>query len=567
MATDAKSALPTQQFINVKGVKNGVLILKDGGLRQILLVSGINFDLKSEDEQNAITFSYQNFLNSLNFSLQIFVHSRRVNIESYLENIKKIEAQETNPLLRLQIGEYGEFIRSFTSQNAIMNNPMAADIGSKVFMSRPNFDAPTPNVQANISPSVVQAAVSRPINIDIGAQLMPAINPGISNRGFDAPVNVGRFDAPISIPVKFDGPVSIGRFEGPANLPIAKFVDSPAISKIMDSPAVTRVIDSPSISKIFDSPVATKVFDSPGLTKIFDSATNVPKIDSPDFSSTSGITINSGSQGGNGSPTVSSLAPIISAPTVQVDNESGRGRGQGVGIQASATNTSNDSAPHIESSSNDTTGSANSDSASSKVENGSNASVAAVTFELDEGKLEKQKADSSSRVALFDSTTLFVPEKDISVDTRFGRVHIAKGAVVLVSSSEKELAVYDIHDPKRGSIFIEGSGKKFTLAPGRHLLVTDDKSDSFAMANAIEAIPHYDVNRVNNNGPAVYTSEFSIPAAIQVVDALKALVNSNNPEARKISDKFMKTAAILLHMRGSQYKHYLKPRVTLLSRN
>ncbi len=121
MATDSKNALPTQQFINVKGVKNGVLILKDGGLRQILLVSGLNFDLKSEDEQNAITFSYQNFLNSLNFSLQIFVHSRRVNIEGYIENIKKIEAEETNPLLKTQIAEYGEFIKSFTSQNAIMN--------------------------------------------------------------------------------------------------------------------------------------------------------------------------------------------------------------------------------------------------------------------------------------------------------------------------------------------------------------------------------------------------------------------------------------------------------------
>lgn len=121
MANNVKGALPTQQFIEAEGVKNGVLILKGGGLRQILLVSGLNFDLKSEDEQNAITFSYQNFLNSLNFSLQIFVHSRRVNIEGYIENIKKIEAEETNPLLKMQIGEYAEFIKSFTSQNAIMN--------------------------------------------------------------------------------------------------------------------------------------------------------------------------------------------------------------------------------------------------------------------------------------------------------------------------------------------------------------------------------------------------------------------------------------------------------------
>ncbi len=121
MAVNPKQALPTQQFIDVKGVKDGVLILKGGGLRQILLVSGMNFDLKSEDEQNAITASYQSFLNSLNFQLQIFIHSRKVNIVAYLENITKIAAQETNPLLRTQITEYGEFIKSFTSQNAIMN--------------------------------------------------------------------------------------------------------------------------------------------------------------------------------------------------------------------------------------------------------------------------------------------------------------------------------------------------------------------------------------------------------------------------------------------------------------
>ncbi len=121
MAHSAKEALPTQQFIEIKGTKNGVLILKNGSLRQILMVSGVNFDLKSEEEQEAITYSYQNFLNSLNFSIQIFIHSRKVNIEAYIENLGKIEVGETNPLLKTQIGEYREFIKSFVSENAIMN--------------------------------------------------------------------------------------------------------------------------------------------------------------------------------------------------------------------------------------------------------------------------------------------------------------------------------------------------------------------------------------------------------------------------------------------------------------
>ena len=121
MSNNPKEALPTQKFIEIKGVKNGVLLLKNGSLRQILMVSGMNFDLKSQEEQEAITFSYQNFLNSLNFSIEIFIHSRKINIEAYVENMGKVEAQETNPLLRTQISEYREFIKSFVKENAIMS--------------------------------------------------------------------------------------------------------------------------------------------------------------------------------------------------------------------------------------------------------------------------------------------------------------------------------------------------------------------------------------------------------------------------------------------------------------
>lgn len=117
---DKSESLPTQQFIDVDEIQNGVLIMRGGALRQIVAVSGVNFDLKSEDEQNAITFGYQNFLNSLNFTLQLMVHSRKVNVSNYIENLKKIEAAEQSPLLKTQIAEYREFIGGFVAQNAIM---------------------------------------------------------------------------------------------------------------------------------------------------------------------------------------------------------------------------------------------------------------------------------------------------------------------------------------------------------------------------------------------------------------------------------------------------------------
>ena len=110
----------TQKFIELEGIENGVVVLKDGGLRKILMVAGVNFDLKSEEEQGMITFGYQNFLNSLNFSVQIFIHSRKLNIEDYLARLEERGNQEINELLKNQISEYREFVRSFVSENAIM---------------------------------------------------------------------------------------------------------------------------------------------------------------------------------------------------------------------------------------------------------------------------------------------------------------------------------------------------------------------------------------------------------------------------------------------------------------
>jgi type IV secretory pathway VirB4 component len=115
-----EEARPTQEFVEIESVQNGVIVLKNGSLRQILIVSGINFDLKSEDEQKIIVAAYQNLLNSLKFSLQIFVHSRRVNLDAYLQKLQDREPREENELLRSQINEYIAFVKSFVGQNPIM---------------------------------------------------------------------------------------------------------------------------------------------------------------------------------------------------------------------------------------------------------------------------------------------------------------------------------------------------------------------------------------------------------------------------------------------------------------
>lgn len=116
----------TQQFVDVEDIKDGVVILKSGGIRRVLLVSGINFELKSEEEQNIITYSYQSFLNTLDFSMQFTIHSRKLNIATYLEKLEDIKKGEVNELLQNQISEYSEFIRSFVELNAVMNKTFFA---------------------------------------------------------------------------------------------------------------------------------------------------------------------------------------------------------------------------------------------------------------------------------------------------------------------------------------------------------------------------------------------------------------------------------------------------------
>lgn len=110
----------TQSFIEVEKIQQDTLILRSGGLRKILIVTGINFDLKSEEEQGLIIYSFQNFLNALNFPVQLFVHSRKLNIDSYLNRLSARQQEEPVELLKNIIGEYQDFIRSFVGQNAIM---------------------------------------------------------------------------------------------------------------------------------------------------------------------------------------------------------------------------------------------------------------------------------------------------------------------------------------------------------------------------------------------------------------------------------------------------------------
>lgn len=114
------SSKPTQDFVPVEEVRNGVVILKNGGYRGIMMCSSLNFALKSEDEQQAIIGGFQNFLNTLDFPIQIVVHSRKTDIRPYLNLLQERMDLQGSELMRIQLREYIAFIRNFIEGSDIM---------------------------------------------------------------------------------------------------------------------------------------------------------------------------------------------------------------------------------------------------------------------------------------------------------------------------------------------------------------------------------------------------------------------------------------------------------------
>lgn len=116
-----KAQAATQDFVSIKDIRENVVIQKNGQMCILLLASSINFALKSLDEQKAILMQFQQFLNTIDFSLQIYVQSRKLNIEPYLELLLGLETKQDNDLMRIQLREYMEFIRSFTDEVDVMS--------------------------------------------------------------------------------------------------------------------------------------------------------------------------------------------------------------------------------------------------------------------------------------------------------------------------------------------------------------------------------------------------------------------------------------------------------------
>lgn len=110
----------SREQIRLKGVKNDILLLPNSKYRIILEVSSINFELKSEAEQDQIIDNYQNFLNSLPCSLQILFRTRAMDLDRYIGTIKS-RLTTKNTAEKEQIKDYTRFVKRLISDSKILS--------------------------------------------------------------------------------------------------------------------------------------------------------------------------------------------------------------------------------------------------------------------------------------------------------------------------------------------------------------------------------------------------------------------------------------------------------------
>ena len=116
----SKSKTSARQQIAIKGVRDGILILPHNEYRAILQVSSLNFELRSEEEQDAIIDTYESFLNSVGSNLQILVRTREIDMDKYLADLSERLDDEKEDIYRTQLQNYDEFIRSLITTNKIL---------------------------------------------------------------------------------------------------------------------------------------------------------------------------------------------------------------------------------------------------------------------------------------------------------------------------------------------------------------------------------------------------------------------------------------------------------------
>ena len=116
-----KEISSTQNTLLISEIRDGMVIMRDGSLRAVVICQSINFDLMSPGERESVEYAYQGFLNSLYFPVQVYIRSKRVNLENYIEKLQKLYEGQDNILLGLLMEDYIAYIRYLVESANIMD--------------------------------------------------------------------------------------------------------------------------------------------------------------------------------------------------------------------------------------------------------------------------------------------------------------------------------------------------------------------------------------------------------------------------------------------------------------
>ena len=144
-----KKHASSRQQINLKEVRDGVLVLPGNQYRLILETSAINFELKSEDEQDQIIDTFQNFLNGLPCPVQILIRTREIDIDGYLEDFMNTNNHEKNKIYKAALEEYGQFIKKLVSGNKILTRKFYLIISGSHFGGKHDFSVVREQLKLN----------------------------------------------------------------------------------------------------------------------------------------------------------------------------------------------------------------------------------------------------------------------------------------------------------------------------------------------------------------------------------------------------------------------------------
>lgn len=224
-SSNTVTGVSTQSFLRIAEIRDDLVIMNDGTLRAVVAVSSTNFDLKNEDEQNALIAAYQRFLNSLDFEIQILMQSRKLNVGPYLEMLKGVMHKQTNELLKTQTQSYLDFVTELIDQANVMSKNFYV-----VVPYSQSINPPTPGFFARLFGGT-QQSVKKIENLKHYAGLLDqhvvSVLSGLSGLGLRG--------------LRLSGPALVELFYNSYNFEAAPMLDGGQLQafKLADKPNVT----------------------------------------------------------------------------------------------------------------------------------------------------------------------------------------------------------------------------------------------------------------------------------------------------------------------------------------